>query len=201
MTKKVRVLCFCIVIVLISLCVAVMFKEELFLFFKKTFFKETYQIEYSQQVEKASVEFGVPVDLIYAVIKTESNFNPDAVSSAGAVGLMQLIPETYSWVAKRLGENENIELISDPDTNIRYGTYYLKFLTDRFKSDEAIYAAYNAGYARVNGWLSDSRYSSDGINLDNIPYKETKAYVKKVSEARAKYKEAYNGDNTSSNNQ
>jgi soluble lytic murein transglycosylase len=95
---------------------------------------------------------------------------------------------------------KNKDMIYDVSTNIRYGTYYLKFLTERLENDESIYAAYNAGYSRVSGWLSDSRYSSDGKRLDNIPYKETSSYVKKVSEAREAYKKILSESESSSEN-
>jgi soluble lytic murein transglycosylase len=200
MTRKIRILLLAITIVIIALCVIVIYKGEIFSFLKKTFFKETYQLEYFNEVKNASLEFGVPEDLIYAIIKTESDFKPKAESKAGAIGLMQLMPDTYSWIAMRLGEKENKDMIYDVSTNIRYGTYYLKFLTERLENDESIYAAYNAGYSRVSGWLSDSRYSSDGKRLDNIPYKETSSYVKKVSEAREAYKKILSESESSSEN-
>ncbi len=147
-----------------------------------------FQLEYYEEVKNASDEFGVPEDMILAVIKTESNFIADSQSSAGAKGLMQLMPDTFSWVAMRLGEPENPENICDIVTNIRYGTYYLSFLMERLENEETVYAAYNAGYNRIKGWLADERYSHDGKTLYEIPYEETSDYVIKVSKAREKYK-------------
>jgi soluble lytic murein transglycosylase len=138
-------------------------------------------------VKNASTEFNVPEELIFAIIKTESNFKSDAVSSAGAIGLMQLIPETFVWVSNHLGEEVTDDMISNPDKNIRYGTYFLRFLNESFEKDGVVYAAYNAGYSRVKGWLSDTRYSTDGTTLSYIPYTETANYVKAVSKARTEY--------------
>jgi soluble lytic murein transglycosylase len=175
-------------ICVIILCIGFFHREKIASFLGEMFYTKTHRIEYSEQVKNASMEFGVPEDLIYAVIKTESNFNPDALSSAGAIGLMQLMPDTYSWIAMRLGEADNQDMISDVSVNIRYGTYYLSFLMERFEDEKVIYAAYNAGYSRVKGWLADSRYSADGKHLDVIPYDETSSYVEKVSSSREKYK-------------
>jgi soluble lytic murein transglycosylase-like protein len=108
--------------------------------------------------------------------------------------------EKFEHILPKLYYKENKDMIYDVSTNIRYGTYYLKFLTERLENDESIYAAYNAGYSRVSGWLSDSRYSSDGKRLDNIPYKETSSYVKKVSEAREAYKKILSESESSSEN-
>lgn len=189
MTGKTRALCLFIVIGIIFSCGIFLLKDKIIILFETLFAEKVYQIEFSEEVEKASEEFGVPVETIYAVIKTESNFKKDAVSRVGAVGLMQLMPETFSWIASRLGEEMDESMISDPLVNIRYGTYYLSFLIERLYNEEAVFAAYNAGYSRVKGWLADSRYSADGKKLDLIPYDETSEYVKRVSGAKKKYSE------------
>ncbi len=189
MTKKIRLLCFFLVIGISISCFLFLFKDKISYFVYNFMSKENYNIEYSEEVKKASEEFGVEESVIYAVIKTESNFDKDAVSRVGAIGLMQLMPETYLWIATRLGEKCDEEMITDPLTNIRYGTYYLKFLYERLEDEKAVFASYNAGYTRVKGWLADNRYSSDGKNLTNIPYPETSSYVKKVSKALNVYKE------------
>jgi len=189
MSKKLIFFCFFLVFGFLALFFGLYFKEDIKIFVKEHLYVETYNLEYSEYVKEASIEFDVPESMIYAIIKTESNFQHDVVSHAGAVGLTQLLPETYSWVAMKLGENPDMNNISDPKTNIRYGTYYLAFLSERLENDETVYAAYNAGFSRVTGWLSDSRYSDDGKILSKIPYKETKAYVDKVKKARGKYEE------------
>lgn len=151
-----------------------------------------YPREYEELVSKYSSEYGVPESLVYAVIYTESRFKPDARSSVGAIGLMQLMPDTLDWLSRLLDEPNPSGNIEDPETNIKYGTYYLKHLMDRFGSWETALAAYNAGHGRVTQWLKDERYSKDGSTLYNIPIEETKNYVNKVMSACDIYKEIYN---------
>ena len=160
---------------------------------KNEFFDESklYPIKYEVFVDKYSADFGVPKETVYAVIHTESSFRADAVSSAGAIGLMQIIPETFTWLSKKLNEQVTENMYSDPETNIKYGVFYLSWLYERFDNDEAVFAAYNAGYSRVKGWLADERYSQDGSTLSKIPYPETENYVKKVIKAKEKYKNIY----------
>ena len=153
--------------------------------------------EYVEYVEIYSAEFGVPEDLVWSVIKTESGFDSSAVSSKGAVGLMQLMPSTFEWLTDDiLREYLGIGMLYDPETNIKYGTYYLSRLYNRFGDWDTAIAAYNGGEGNVSEWLKDKKYSDDGIKLktDKIPdsYSETKNYVKKVNKALEKYKKLYN---------
>ena len=152
--------------------------------------------EYVVYVEKYSAEFGVPTDLVWSVIKTESGFDSSAVSSKGAVGLMQMMPATFEWLTDDiLREYLGIGMLYDPETNIKYGTYYLSRLYNRFGDWDTALAAYNGGEGNVSEWLKDKKYSDDGIKLktDKIPdeYSETKNYVKKVNKALEKYKKLY----------
>jgi soluble lytic murein transglycosylase len=156
--------------------------------------QKLYPREYEEYVEKYASEFSVPEALVYAVIHTESNFDANAVSSAGANGLMQLIPETMTWLSKKLGEKEPTGDILDPETNIKYGTCYLQYLYEKFGDWNTALAAYNAGHGRVSGWLEDESYTDDGITLKNIPIKETSDYVNKVSRAWERYKDIYYGE-------
>ena len=136
-------------------------------------------------------EYDVPLDVVYAVIETESHFDEDAQSSAGACGLMQLMPDTYDWIRTRLGEADEAEPaggIFAPECNLRYGIYYLSWLYETFGVWETAWAGYNAGPNIVKKWLQDSRYSSDGVTLHTIPYAETANYVVKVGKAREYYK-------------
>lgn len=148
--------------------------------------KNLYPCHFSEQVRAASEEFDVPEDVIYAVIRTESGFREDACSHAGARGLMQLMPDTYTWIAWRLGENATEDDICEPEQNIRYGTYLLSYLYGEFGRWETAYAAYNAGASRVEKWLCDPEIAQDGV-LVSIPIRETADYVKKVADAREHY--------------
>lgn len=156
--------------------------------------KQLYPRDYCDFVSRYSAEYSVPEPLVYAVIHTESGFDPDAVSHAGATGLMQLMPDTLDWLSRLLDEDEPTGEINDPETNIKYGTYYLRHLYDRFGSWETAVAAYNAGHGRVTGWLEDSRYTDDGKTLKEIPIEETSNYVNKVFRTLEQYENIYYGD-------
>ncbi len=150
-----------------------------------------YPLLYSEFVEKYSNMYGVPREIIYAIIKTESDFNPNAVSSIGAIGLMQLMPATFEWVCDKEDIEYSAENIKDPEINIRCGVYYLAYCYSEFEIWETAYAAYNAGCNRVKQWVLDEEMSENG-HLTKIPYKETDGYVKKVSAARIKYAKILN---------
>lgn len=148
------------------------------------------QLQYADLVESASKEFGVEEAVIYAVIWCESNFKADAVSSVGARGLMQMMPATFAEMQGYLKETHEDDALFDPVVSIRYGTYYLSRMYDRFGDWELAFAAYNAGPTAVSKWLKDEKYSKDG-KLIQIPYPETEAYVKKVMGMVEKYKKYY----------
>lgn len=134
--------------------------------------------EYNDIIDEFAEEFCIDKDLIKALIHAESGFDPDAVSPKGAVGLMQIMPSTAEFLAKRLDIGEYD--LFDPRTNIYFGTAYLKYLYGRFSSDKTVIAAYNAGEGRVAEWLKNPDYSSDGVDLKVVPFKETAVYIKRV---------------------
>lgn len=151
-----------------------------------------YPKKYSEQVEQYSTQYGVDADLVYAVIKCESNFDTKALSHANAFGLMQITKETYEWAAKREKDDSYVyKSLFDPDTNIRYGCAIYSIFENEFGDVPTTLAAYNAGRGRVNTWLSNSAYSSDGKTLDVIPFVETENYVKKVLRTQKIYKLIY----------
>ena len=141
----------------------------------------------------AAAEFKVPFPLVLAVIRSESDFRPNAVSEAGACGLMQLMPETFSFLQKSaFDEQLPSNAIFDPAVNIRYGTYYLSYLFEKFGNWFTALAAYNAGEGRVGEWLTDTELAPDG-RLRNIPFPETAEYVQSTLEHYGAYREKYNG--------
>ena len=158
------------------------------------FLRKTYPQKYAESVEKYAAEYDVPESVVYAVIKTESGFTPDAVSLKGAIGLMQITPDTFDWLCSKTGDEANSLLLYEPDTNIRYGTYFLSLLHNEYKAWDTVYAAYNAGRGRVNSWLASEEYNNNG-RLKNIPYEETASYVKKVETAQSVYARLYYGEN------
>ncbi|MBE6708178.1 MAG: lytic transglycosylase domain-containing protein [Ruminococcaceae bacterium] len=153
--------------------------------------RSNYPREYNKFVERYSEEYGVPEYIIYSTIKVESNFNSSAESSAGAIGLMQLMPETFKYLMAEMKEDYKADLIYGPETNIRYGTYYLSKLYLKYGKWDTVFAAYNGGETNVDGWLKDKEYSSDGRTLENIPFKETEKYVAKMNRAIEVYMRLY----------
>lgn len=160
--------------------------------------RRLYPLYYTDVVEASADEFGLPPELVYAVILTESSFDADAVSSAGAKGLMQLTDDTNEWVAWRLGEEAEPSRIFEPGLNIRRGCYLLSYLYERFGGWNEALAAYNAGVGRVDGWLNDILYSTDQKTLivDMLPIEETRNYIKKVLKSAEKYKKLYFEENS-----
>lgn len=151
-----------------------------------------YPFPYKSMVEKYAADNGVDPMLIVAVIREESRFIPKSKSSKGAVGLMQLMPDTAKEIAVKLGENYQEIDLSDPDTNIRYGTWYLTQLTKEFSGNTVLaIAAYNAGIGSVKSWLNESPKEMDAYQIEEIPYPETKDYVKKVLVAYEHYTKLY----------
>ena len=133
--------------------------------------------------------------LVSAVILCESSFDPKAESRLGARGLMQLMPDTAEWVAHKYNEDGagySFDNLYDPETNIRYGTWYLGYLSRRFGGDATkIVCAYHAGQGNVDSWLKNPQYSADGVTLDVIPTQDTAAYASRVLRARDVYQKYY----------
>lgn len=155
--------------------------------------KANYPKKYSEYVERYSDEYGLEPSLVYAVIRTESGFDSDAQSDAGACGIMQMMPSSFEWLQQKRGtEGEyTTEDLFNPEVCIDYGCYLLKYFYDYYGDERCAVAAYNAGFV-VGEWLADSSYSKDGKTLDNIPYPETSNYVDKVESAKEMYIKLYN---------
>lgn len=126
-------------------------------------------------------------------MKVESNFNEDAYSGSGAVGLMQLMPETAGWIAYCLNdETPTLEEMHECERNIQYGIWYLSELNDEFDGNEVLtLAAYNAGRGNVQHWIRENGWNKNFSDVDAIPYDETRNYVKRVLQCREKYAELY----------
>ena len=141
-----------------------------------------YQKEYNQYVEKYSDEYGVDENLIYSIIRNESRFNPDAVSSSDAKGLMQIMDSTVKDIANGIDELEYDFLdVFDPETNIHLGVDYFSELLKKYNYVIPLaVAAYNAGFGNVDKWIESGIIKSDGSDIENIPFKETNLYVRKV---------------------
>lgn len=149
--------------------------------------------DYREIVEKYAAEYNIPAYIIFAVIEIESDFDENATSSAGAIGLMQMMPGTFEWLTSsdHLGEDLASDRLCDPEVSIRYGAYYLRYLFRKFYNWDTVFAAYNGGEGNVAKWLADPEYSDGNGNLTYIPFKETRNYVKKVNKAIDYYKNTY----------
>ena len=141
-----------------------------------------FPVKHLDIIEKYALEHGLEPAFVFAMIYTESRFREEAVSHKGATGLMQIMPSTADWIAEQLKiENYFYSQMTDPDINIRIGTWYIARLIRQFGEADTALAAYNAGSGKVSSWLMDERYSEDGKILSNIPYKETRDYVERVN--------------------
>lgn len=181
---------------LISICVLVIVGLYDYFISSNRLYKKRYPIMYDEIISKYCLDYDVDKYLVHSIIRTESFFKEDAISNKGAIGLMQIMPDTASWVASELKlENFSKEDLFDCEKNIMIGVWYLDYLLNRFEGnvDTAI-AAYNAGPTNVSKWLSQKELSSDGNNLIDIPFSETKKYREKVNYAYDMYLNLYSKD-------
>lgn len=156
------------------------------------FYRSLYPIKYDNYVRQAANKYNVDEALVYAVIHTESGFDADARSQAGAMGLMQIMPATYTWLQTHLPPKDgSTENLLEPETNIEYGVYMLSFLMEHYGNERTALCAYNAGMGTVDKWLTDSELSYDGRTISVIPYPETSQYADKVLCAEEMYNKLY----------
>lgn len=157
---------------------------------------ESYPVEYEEYIRTYAQENGIPPAYAAAVILAESSYRPEVVSSADARGLMQLLPSTGKWIAGKYDDAFSEEDLFDPQTNIKYGCWYLGFLMDRYDGDmRCSSSAYHAGQGNVDKWLKNPAYSTDGKHLDVIPYESTETYVNRILKYYEKYEEIYSDPN------
>lgn len=155
--------------------------------------KKIYPIKYSEYVYKYAEEYDVDPIMIFAIIKAESNFNPNVVSSSNAIGLMQLMDTTAEEMARKL-EIDFIKGSSlyNPELNIRLGTKYFSNLMKEYNNNYLLaLTAYNAGIGNVRRWIKQGIIQADGSDIENIPFKETNNYVRKIVRDYKIYKELY----------
>ena len=151
-----------------------------------------YPLEYRESICRIAAEYNLSPALIAAVIMNESSFRPKIQSAVGARGLMQLMPDTAEWIAHKLRlDSFQIDQLDDPDTNIRFGCWYLNYLSTIFNGNPlCVVCAYHAGQGEISTWLANPLYSSDGItlNIDSLPDGPTKQYAGRVTRDYGIYK-------------
>jgi len=160
------------------------------------YYRAAFPLGYYELVIFYSAEQNLPPELVFAVIRSESSFDPNAYSYAYARGLMQITEETFEWARMRMGDDEArpFEEMFIPEVNIRYGTKILRLLLDQFGGEREAIAAYHAGWGSVTRWLQDERYSDDGVTLRDTPFRRTNAYVFNVLFAQDIYRALYDFD-------
>lgn len=153
------------------------------------FQKRYYPLRYEREIDAAAVRHRINPYLIAAIASAESDFARDVVSPAGAVGLMQVMPETARELERRGRVDESVVVgkeLTDAQANIEFGTAYVRYLVDRYHEVETVLAAYNAGLRHADEWSEEG-----GDIREAIEFPETKAYVLKVVRARERYEKLY----------
>jgi soluble lytic murein transglycosylase len=165
---------------LVALAVGVLYVEET----KPGWYgKMRYPLAYEHVIRGHARNYDLEPALLAAVIYRESKFDPDARSDAGAIGLMQLLPETAKGIAINTGGRKFVvEDLYDPEINVRYGAFYLRRLLRKYDDERLALAAYNAGQRNVDDWIAKDK---------GIAFMETREYVDEVMELRGVYRRAY----------
>ena len=136
--------------------------------------------------------FGIDPYLVMSLMKVESNFRVNAKSKSGAIGLMQVMPDTGRWVAGVLGTGSYYDnMLLDPDFNIMIGSWYIDHLLESYGEPAAAIAAYNGGMGNVDAWLASGTWSGKAEEVKDIPFKETSDFVNKVMNAWYMYARTY----------
>ena len=156
---------------------------------------DNYPLYYTEAIRKNAAEYHLAPALVAAVIRNESSFRPTVESSVGARGLMQLMPDTAKWIAGKLRVDDySFEMMNDPETNIRFGCWYLNYLSSLFNGDPwCVVCAYHAGQGEVSSWLANPLYSSDRktLNRNSLPEGPTKQYAGRVTRDYGIYQAKY----------
>lgn len=159
--------------------------------------KFVYTWPYSKEVHQYSAVQKIDPFLVVAVMKNESGFNPEAKSKTGALGLMQIMPETGAWIARTTDfPNFKDRLLLLPELNIKFGCWYLGELEHEFKGNKVLLlAAYNAGRGTVKEWMKENKWDYEFNDISKIPFDDTRKYVEKVLRDRDKYRSLYKNAN------
>ena len=155
--------------------------------------KKLYPLKYSEYIEKYAKEYNIDKYMVYAIIKAESNFNEKAKSSSDAIGLMQIMETTAIETARKMNLEVTEEDLFKPDLNINIGLKYFTYLLNQYDNNYPLaIIAYNAGMGNVDAWIKDGTIKEDGTDIENVPFKETNNYVRKILRDYEIYKGLYN---------
>lgn len=155
--------------------------------------KKIYPLKYSEYVEKYAKEYNIDKYMVYAIIKAESNFDENAKSSSDAIGLMQIMETTAIETARKMDLEVTEEDLFKPDLNINIGLKYFTYLLNQYDNNYPLaIIAYNAGMGNVDSWIKNGTIKEDGTDIENVPYKETNNYVRKILRDYEIYKGLYN---------
>jgi soluble lytic murein transglycosylase len=205
-----------------ALAALILLIAVVFLITSNTFWRWMYPIGYQPEIRQAASEAHIDPLLVASVIRVESQFHSEDVSHAGAIGLMQLMPDTAQWLANQMngavgsrahagaegnaggaaasgsnaaGSPVDTARLADPDVNIRLGTWYIRYLVDQFHGNQvAAIAAYNSGPKRVSEWLADGTWNGQLKTLNDIPVGETRHFVGRVFYNYDLYQRIYGND-------
>lgn len=158
---------------------------------------EIYPREYGEYVYDYSKKYNIDPDFIYAIIKTESNFDPNAQSEVGARGLMQIMEDAYEWAKFKIKDDRDItyDQMFEPEYNIEYGCFMLGYYYEKYGSFELAAAAYHSGMTTVDNWIADGTISLQDLNVEDIPASKTQHYVTKVMRSYESYLNLYDTEN------
>lgn len=152
-----------------------------------------YPLPHRDIVFASAGEHAVDPYLVFAIIRAESKYQTGAESPVGAKGLMQIMPETGTWIAEQKGIDKfNTQELHNPDVNIDFGCWYLHNLEQEFSGNVPLtIAAYNAGRGKVEQWKKDGVWNGDPKQMEKIPFPETRQYVKNVLKNYEAYQAIY----------
>ena len=186
MNKTIKILLVFLAIILLMLTLYKALNVE------ERILKHLYPIKFEEYVYKYSKELDIDPMLTFAIIKTESNFREDVVSSSGAIGIMQLMENTAKEQARKLKLEYSKEILYDAEINLKIGLNYFNTLLDYYNQNYILaFAAYNAGIGNVQKWINEGTIKPDGSDAENIPFKETNMYVRKIIKNYEIYKTLY----------
>ena len=148
---------------------------------------------YANDIREVATEYGIPEVILWAIVRTESNFSSNYEGEDGGIGLMQLTPDEFAMIQSDILHitPEDKGLLYDPQKNLYCGAAYLSYLYQRYGVWETVFAAFDAGTVTVDAWLSDPEYTTELGTLQNIPNKQTARFVRDVEKARELYIKLY----------